>query len=220
MVASEAAAAILGTLLQWLEVALVIGIIYQIINMFTGGNLGDLFGGGDGGSNDNRGNRDNRRDRNGNNVNDGQTDDGNDKAKKPKGLDNENPGLVRVYVTDIDTNPIEGATVTIRALDMPLWRRATGRHGRDYVVYRNKTGANGLCPPRTNLRIGSGPVRVVVRSKYGNNDHDDVIHPAGEEAQVIHVTIDRRGNNRQAFEPYIDNVRDRDGWLELDGRVE
>jgi len=228
---------IFQTFLELLSMAIILVIIYMFFRLATNGEglggLSKLFGNGDGdersrrertprtrtpGPNENDTPPDREEDED---LTDGTDTEGNEQALAARGLDNEHPGLVRILVTDVDNNPLPRSRVTIRALDMPLWRRITHIHGREFRVWSGLTGPDGTAPPQTNLRIGSGPARVAARVGAHFGSTDTVIVPSDGEVQVIQVQIDRAANAREHFEPFIEDIHAENGeWLVMIGRVD
>lgn len=140
---------------------------------------------------------------------------------KPSGLDNEHPGRIRILVTNADDSPIPKAEVVIYALDMPAWRRLFKRHTSELMLFRRYTGSDGLCPSRTGyLSLGSGPIKIKIKSRLGNTTTEELVRPYDGEVQLIHVAVPRRGEKSESFEPVIRNVSFDDNQLYLEGVIQ
>lgn len=142
--------------------------------------------------------------------------------KTPSGLDNDHPGRIRVLVTNVDENPVDSATVRVFALDMPLWRRALGRHTKEMMMFKGRTNVDGLWPGRTTFAlIGSGPVKIKVSKNMKDRTEEHLIVPSSgpQDVQVIHITLDGRGEKDQRYEPFIESVERHGDQLHLRGRV-
>lgn len=86
-------------------------------------------------------------------------------SKKPKGLDWENPGRVRIFVTNADDNPEVGVGVRVYPVAPGVWKSIKNLANIE-LAFRDMTGPNGTTPSRTQYAtIPSGRVRIVVHRK-------------------------------------------------------
>ncbi len=218
----EAVLYILGIVMDWLSIFILLVLIYMLFKLVVGDkSIGELFGG-KGDYPDRESEKEKRRKKKREEEEADEEAKTGKPSKKSKGLDNEHPGRIRILVTNADDNPINDAKVRVYALDMPLWRRALGRHTAEMMVYEDRTGPDGLCPSRVEGKlIGSGPVRVIVKTRFGNADTEALVVPSeGDQVQVIQVVISQKGEREEAFEPHVLSVEEAyPDRLELTGVV-
>ncbi|MFC1733083.1 hypothetical protein ACFL6I_22520 [candidate division KSB1 bacterium] len=149
-----------------LNLLAIVFLIWGFIDLISGlAGLGG--GGGDGGRGGGLldrilgGNRDRGRDRGrGRGPGEGGEGPGWDETRKPQDeFDYDNPAIIVVYVTDVDDEPIKGATVAITGPDSGFprhWPRWTKRG----PYYTGKTGPDGRTKQ---LKVPSGNLRFDVR---------------------------------------------------------
>ncbi len=138
----------LGVVLDYLTIAVVLAIIYMLFQLVTNGNgVGGLFGGGT----DRQGGRDDDGSRKSGRKGKNSTDDGENNAPEDKSKDYpewaDGFGMVTVYVTDEDDNPVQGANVVVKHAKLPKMERKMYGY----------TGTNGTYGPK---RIPAGQIMV------------------------------------------------------------
>jgi hypothetical protein len=218
----QAVQPILGAMLDYLSILLVFVLIYMLFKLVAGDkSVGDLFSSDRGDDGRPESERKRKRREKKEREEEEEEEKTGKPTKRPKGLDNEHPGRIRILVTNVDT-PIADAAVTIFALDTPLWRRALNRQTKQMIIYHDRTGPDGCCPSRPRYKIiGSGPIKIKVKSRYGDAVYEAVVLPFAEtnEVQEIQVPVKGRGEHEEAFEPHVDDVKFTDRSLILTGRV-
>lgn len=137
---------ILGTMLDWLSIAVVFCIIYMLFRLATGGKgfsgLGNLFSGDDSNPRENRKDRPDAPD-----TPDGGKGNGPESTKKEWPDWADGLGTVSVWVTDEDNNPIQGARVKIKHRKLKDMEKKMGGY----------TGTNGTYGPK---EIPAGQIMV------------------------------------------------------------
>lgn len=230
MVSTEFAKIILGTILEYAELIVVILIIYKLIRLLMnlGGKVKDSLSGNKNNKNKTPGDPSKNPPENDPKNPPTENEDDEKKVKEnseKKGLDIENPGLIKILVTKGENDsPIAGAKLRVYAFDIrfPNLVKLFKKDPNKYAVINNKiTGPDGVWPSRSKGQvIGSGWVTIDIWTKFGNKRTTDYVQPNNSgEAQLIQVSIDDEGEKTEGFEPSIINIRQEDTALELTGVV-
>ncbi len=192
--------------LSWGWVFLLIGLIGALIGAFGGGKSDSSDKGKDG---------------------DKDTDSDKERKKKRGELDNEHPGIVTVWVYDIDNTPVENARVTVGPESKSSkWFGWVGPRKSDFAD--GYTDSDGKFGP---VRMGSGQIRIDVDASESQwpgeglenslkRGFKNIVQPwdrhkwrasrseylAPNEEKKVKIVLSREQPGAEGYEPYIISV--------------
>ena len=216
-----------ASILSLFVTALTILFIVKIVLIFTSmGGFGGGKGGKDKGSEDKK-SKDKKETSDENNMPiDKKAQDKQDKKVKKDKFDPYNTGQVKFLVCDEDDNPIQGAMITLEptyAKKGKYWLvpSGMGKWAKNKDTWRKYgpyiTNANGYAPSRDQYEeIGSGTLKLEVYKKHfiilplDKDERHQIKHYTIEikpsTQRLIIITMARKGEKDELFEPHIEDI--------------
>ncbi len=153
---------------------------------------------------------------------DGPTPEEQAAAQRAPGLDVQHPGLMRVQVTTRGGQPVSNAKVSITCADMPRLRRMTGRGTPEYPIIKSAATGRDGCWPHTQrgpngeeapgaFQIGSGYIKITVKSAKGNGTAYAVIYPVNPQQPTLQTIPVDVGSGQDQSHHRPTNLRIQDG---------
>ncbi len=193
------------TIVSWTYIILVILIVAKIIQTVTGGK----FGGSKEGDRDNNLYDPESKIKNG--LSDKDKEDLEKNGGGTNGLDDSNPGQVKVIVKDEDDNPIQGAVVSITPANMSKRKGKIFAKRKEWREYGGRTGPDGEWPSGGGYEnVGSGSaILKVSKTKWYNiiwftdRYYDSKYIEIVPKEQYYVIIMRRQGEKAEWFEPKV-----------------